>query len=64
MDGDGRPDLVVADQGDPSLGFADAGVSVPPGDGTGSFGTAHTFSTGPYPSAVAIADLNADGGRT
>lgn len=61
VDGDGRPDVVVADQGDPSLGFADAGVSVLLGDGTGSFGPARTFSTGTYSSAVAIADLNADG---
>jgi hypothetical protein len=61
LDGDGRLDLAVANQGDPSLGFADAGVSVLLGDGTGSFGVATTLRAGTYAIAVAIADLNGDG---
>jgi hypothetical protein len=56
VNGDGRPDLVVANNSDSA-----AGVLL--GTGTGTFGAAATFSAGlnSFPSAVAVADVNGDG---
>jgi hypothetical protein len=56
VNGDGQPDLVVANNTDSA-----AGVLL--GTGNGLFGAAATFSTGlnSFPSAVAVADVNGDG---
>jgi hypothetical protein len=59
LNGDGRPDLVIAN--------ADAdSVSVlldqtPPGATVASFGPQQTFATGSAPGAVAVGDVNGDG---
>ena len=54
LNADGRPDLAVAN--------SDANtVSVPLGNGDGTFGTKTDFGAGNSPRSVAIADLNADG---
>jgi len=55
LNGDGRPDLAVANEQPPST------VSVLLGNGDGSFGTKTDFGTGASPHSVAIGDLNADG---
>ena len=52
LNGDGRLDLVVADG---------SAVSVALGNGDGSFGAGHDFTTGRGSRSVAIADLNRDG---
>ena len=54
VNGDGIPDIVVADQGDSS-------VSVFLGNGDGTFAAPETFAVGQYPEAVVVADLNGDG---
>src|SRR5262249_23984357 len=59
LNGDGRPDLVVAN-------FFDGDVSVllnstTPGATTASFATQTTFAVGSGPRVVALADLNGDG---
>ncbi len=58
FNGDGILDLAVADSG--LIGGA-PGVRVLLGNGDGSFQPAHIFTTGNYPSAVAVADFNGDG---
>ena len=59
LNGDGRPDLVVANSGDNTvsvfLNTTAPGATVP------SFAAPQTFATGTDPSSVAIADLNLDG---
>jgi hypothetical protein len=59
LNGDGKPDLAVANAG----GFPDFGntVSVLLGNGDGTFGPKSDFGTGTSPGSVAIADLNGDG---
>jgi hypothetical protein len=56
VNGDGKPDLLTANQGS-------SGVGVLLGTGTGSFGTVTTFSTGStsLPASIAVADVNGDG---
>ncbi len=54
LNGDGKPDLVVADLGTNS-------VSVLLNTGTGTFKTAVVYTVGNSPSAVAVGDLNGDG---
>ncbi|WP_196292754.1 T9SS type A sorting domain-containing protein [Hymenobacter ruricola] len=56
VNGDGNPDLLTA-----NYGTSTAGVQL--GTGTGTFGTASTFSTGvgSLPRAIAVADVNGDG---
>ncbi|WP_171475859.1 beta strand repeat-containing protein [Frigoriglobus tundricola] len=59
VNGDGRPDLIVADYGS-------AAVSVllnttAPGAATASYAAGASFATGTSPSSVAVADLNGDG---
>ena len=58
LNGDGKPDLVVANQGDNAvsvmLNYTVPGGSIPSFSG-------QTFATGNGPSAVAAADLNGDG---
>jgi hypothetical protein len=59
LNGDGRPDLVVANQGDNTVGVLLNTTT--PGATTPSFATQQTFATGTNPKAVAVADLNGDG---
>jgi hypothetical protein len=54
VNGDGKPDLVVANQLSNTVG-------VLLGNGDGTFQAVQTFTTGPGPVAVAVADLNGDG---
>lgn len=54
LNGDGRPDAVVADYNGNS-------VSVLLGNGDGTFGSRTFYATGDYAYAVALADLNGDG---
>jgi len=54
VNGDGKPDLIVADLGTKS-------VSVFINTGTGTFNPAVVYTVGNSPSAVAVADLNGDG---
>ena len=54
VNGDGKPDLIVADIGTKS-------VSVFINTGTGTFHAAVVYKVGNSPSAVAVADLNGDG---
>jgi hypothetical protein len=59
LNGDGIPDLVVANGG--NLQTPGDTVSVLLGNGDGTFQPQHTFAVGSYPRAVAVADLNGDG---
>jgi hypothetical protein len=54
VNGDGRPDLIVANDGDKT-------VSVLLGNGDGTFQNQNTFSVGYSPISVAVADVNGDG---
>jgi hypothetical protein len=54
FDGDGIPDLVVANNGD-------ANVSVLVGNGDGTFQPLETFGVGLLPYVVAVGDFNSDG---
>jgi hypothetical protein len=54
VNGDGHPDLVVANGGSNT-------VSVLLGNGNGTFGSAVNFAVGTYPFSVAVADVNGDG---
>ncbi|MBK7473007.1 MAG: VCBS repeat-containing protein [Betaproteobacteria bacterium] len=54
LNGDGNPDLVVANRGSNT-------VSVLLGTGTGNFGAKTDFATGDTPTSVSIGDLNGDG---
>ncbi len=53
VNGDGRPDLVVADE--------NGGVDVLLGNGLGGFSAATSYATGSIPYSVAVADVNVDG---
>jgi len=54
FNGDGNPDLAVANQGSQS-------VSILLGTGTGSFGAKVDFGAGSFPVSVAVGDFNGDG---
>jgi autotransporter-associated beta strand protein len=54
VNGDGHPDLVVAN-------YIDSTVSVLRNTGTGTFLAAQNFATGLQPKAVAVVDMNGDG---
>jgi hypothetical protein len=54
LNGDGKLDLVTANQGSND-------VSVLLGTGTGNFGTATNFGVGSNPQSIAISDFNGDG---
>jgi hypothetical protein len=54
FNGDGRPDLVVAD-------LFSTDVRLLLGNGDGTFGTAASYAVGPGPSSVALGDFNSDG---
>jgi hypothetical protein len=59
LNGDGLPDIVVADDGSHSVSVFMNTTS--PGAATPTFAAAQTFATGNSPTAVAIGDLNGDG---
>ncbi len=59
VNGDGKPDLIVANQNDNTVSVL-LNTTVPPA-ATPSFGTQHTFATGTSPSWVTAADINGDG---
>ena len=54
FNGDGRPDLAVAN-------FGSSNVSVLLGTGSGGFGAATNFGVGDGPRSVAVGDFNGDG---
>ena len=54
LNGDGKPDLVVANRGDNT-------VSVLLGNGDGTFQKQVTYATGVQPGSVAVGDFNGDG---
>jgi len=54
FNGDGKPDLAVANHGDNT-------ASILLGNGDGTFGPATNFAAGSTPISVAIGDLNGDG---
>ena len=54
LNGDGKPDLAVSNDGDES-------VSILLNTGTGAFGSATRVHVNPCPESVAIGDLNGDG---
>jgi hypothetical protein len=59
FNGDGAPDLVVADYG---LGTVDDGnVSIFVGNGDGTFQAAVAYAAGTHPESVAVGDFNGDG---
>ena len=54
MNGDGQPDLVVANAGSDTVGIL-------LGNGGGTFKKAVTYPAGFFPASVAVADVNGDG---
>jgi Bacterial Ig-like domain (group 3)/FG-GAP-like repeat len=62
VNGDGKPDLVVANNCLSYSSCSSAGVSVLLGNGDGTFQTAVTYGAGVYEAqSVALADVNGDG---
>ncbi len=55
VNGDGKPDLIVA------YGGNNSSVGVLLGNGNGTFQLAQTFGTGNRPTSIAVADVNGDG---
>lgn len=60
FNGDGKLDLAVADNGDPSTGD-NGGVSILLGNGDGTFQPAQVFSAGNNPTFLSVGDFNGDG---
>ena len=62
VNGDGKPDLVVANVCASSNGICNGSVSVLLGNGDGTFQTAVTYGTGGQAAiSVAVGDVNGDG---
>ncbi len=59
VNGDGRPDLIVANEGDGTVSVLLNTTA--PGATTPSFATQQTFGTGAEPASVTAADVNGDG---
>ena len=59
LNGDGAPDLVTANGGNPSFGIP-GDVSVLLGNGDGTFQPEQRFAAGVTPRSVAVAALNGD----
>jgi hypothetical protein len=60
LNGDGRPDLVVANQCMTTTNCANGGVGVLLGNGDGTFQSAVVYAAGYGANAVAVGDLNGD----
>ncbi|MGO8836785.1 MAG: FG-GAP-like repeat-containing protein [Limisphaerales bacterium] len=60
LDGDGKPEIVVANWGDSTVSVL-RNISQPGGIDTNSFAPAVVFATGANPQTLAIADLDGDG---
>jgi hypothetical protein len=60
LNGDGKPDLVVAQGGDPQNNFSIYSIAVLLGNGDGTFQPAALYGTAIYPSYLLIADFNGD----
>ena len=60
FNGDGKPDIVVVNSGDASVGD-NGGLSILLGNGDGTLKSAANVSAGTNPVAVAVADFNGDG---
>ena len=60
LNGDGIPDLAVANAGNPGVGD-DGNVSILLGNEDGTFQPAHNFVAGKNPFSVALGDFNGDG---
>jgi hypothetical protein len=62
VNGDGKPDIVVANQCYSSADCSNGGVDVLLGNGDGTFQPAVTYSSGAYRAySIAVADVNGDG---
>jgi FG-GAP-like repeat len=61
FNGDGKQDLAVANQINPSLGGVNGGVSVLLGVGDGTFKPAAFFEISKHATSIAAGDLNGDG---
>jgi hypothetical protein len=61
LNGDGKPDLVVADNGSQDPGVTDLGAVLVFLSSSSGFLPAKRFVAGSYPSSVAIKDVNLDG---
>lgn len=62
VNGDGRPDLVVANRCENNIDCANGTVGVLLGNGDGTFRAEVNYgSAGQYPTSVAVADVNGDG---
>ena len=59
MNGDGQPDLIVANDGDGTVSVLLNTTA--PGATTASFAAQQTFATGSAPDSVTAADVNGDG---
>jgi len=59
FNGDGKPDLAVANAGNPATGD-DGNVSILLGNGDGTFQPANNFAAGKNPFSVAVGDFNGD----
>jgi FG-GAP-like repeat len=60
FNGDGKPDLAVANSGDPNTND-DGNVSILLGKGDGTFQGSTTFNAGKNPWSIAVGDFNRDG---
>ena len=60
LDGNGKPDLVVANSGDPNTSD-DGNVSILLGNGDGTFQDSTSFNAGKNPWSIAVGDFNHDG---
>ena len=60
LDGDGKPDLVIANSGDNTISVY-RNIASSGGINSGSFASPVTFATGNTPYSVAIGDLDGDG---
>lgn len=61
FNGDGHPDLVMANECQSNINCDNGGVSVLLGNGDGTFQPAISYKAGYVPVAVAVGDLNGDG---